>query len=165
MSDTNPQTSPQPVITKVKARVSVDAIKPSAFGLASHKYTCHDAIVSGRKTEEQILQPTFWALVAFKLKAGDEIRVLADDCSFRAELLVTYAHGTEIRVVPLDFQELEEVDYTALDAKFGGYEIKLRGVRKWCVIKIESGEVVKDYIPTQAAAAKYLEEHLRAFAS
>jgi hypothetical protein len=150
---------------RVKARPSRTAIKPADFGLAAHKFQALSATVSERVTAKDLEDPKFWSLVAHKMTPGAEIRVLAADCSFRAEVLCTYAMGTEVRVIVLDFLDLEQIDYEALDAQVSGYEIKQRGVEKWCIIKVETGEVVKSGIPTQAIAARELEDHKRALAA
>ena len=164
-SETESQTQPpvEPTHVASLSRPAAQAtIKPKDFGAAEHVFTTHAATVPGNITEAELLSPHFWTLVAFKLSAGHEIRVLADDCAFRASLLVTYAYGTEVRVVLLDWVDVEDIDYDALSANIGGYEIKLLGTRKWCIRKVETGELIRENMATQAEAAKELESYQKA---
>ena len=143
----------------------MNPVKHQDFGIGVHKYAVFHAQVSGRLSKAELEMSGMWSYVAGKMKAGDEVRCIADDCTFRAMLLCTYAQGTEARMKVVEYIKLDEVDYDALDAEASKYMVKLRGVKKWCIIKNETGEVIKELIPTQAEALRELAEYQKALAA
>jgi len=144
-------------------------IRPADFGLVSHRVRHFDATVSGTfgaNNGEALEFSNTWAFVAKQIQAGDEIRVLADDCSFRAELLCTYALGTEVKMKLIHFLPVDEVDYEKLNVNTGDYQVVQRtGIKKWCIIKTSTGEEIKDRIPTQSQAFRELEDYIRSMAA
>ena len=140
-----------------------EVINTRDFGLSQHRYRLFDATVSpNRNTEESLTDPKFWANVAGQMEMGSEIRVLAEDFSFRAILIVTFAQGTVVRLKLVDFTQLEKVEVEVPNAD---YEIKLRGMRRWSIVKKETGEIVQEDIATKGEAMKALESFLRALAA
>ena len=140
-------------------------IKTSDFGLAQHRFCEFDAIVPGATTNEVLTTPETWSHVAAQMQPGDEIRVRAEDDSFVARLYVTYRQGSDTRVFLIYRADLETVDANVLLDENAPYFIHLRGVKKWCIIKRETGEIVKEMIPTQKAAFIELDDYVRALAA
>ena len=142
----------------------IEALKRADFGLAAHRVQHFDAMVSNKLTKTDLEAPSLWELVAGQIKAGAEIRAVADDYSFVARLFVTFAQGSSVRAKVIDFVKMETVDHGINDT-LDGYDIKMRGPKKWCVVKTDTGEVVREMIPTQELALKELAEHRRALAA
>ena len=139
-------------------------VKRADFGLATHRVQHFDALVSSKLTKADLEDPALWGLIGGQIKAGAEIRAVADDYSFVARLFVTFAQGSSIRAKVIDFVKMEAVDHGINDT-LDGYDIKMRGPRKWSIIKTGTGEVVREDIPTQEQALKELAEHRRALAA
>ena len=138
-------------------------VRPADFGLLQHQSQLFSAVVLGTHTKDTIQDPSIWANVAGRLKPGDEVRVLADDFSFRANLLVTFAQGTVAKLRLVDWKQIERVEQEVAGV-MAGYEIRMRGPKKWCVVKQDSGEVIKEMIPTQAEAIRELSEFAKVLA-
>lgn len=152
-------------MTEPKKLKSVAPLRVGDFGLMAHAYQQFSATVPCKLPPEVLEDPKFWGHVAGKITVGSEVRVLSDDCAFRAVLLCKYAHGTDVRMQVVDYKDLDVVDYDNIDQQVKSHIVKQRGIKKWCIVKVSSGEVVKDMIPTQAEAHKELNEYLRALAS
>lgn len=144
---------------------AVEPIRTADFGLMQHKYQLFSATVPCRLPKAILEDPKLWGHVATKITVGSEIRVLADDCSFRAILLCKYAQGTDVRMQVVEYTDLDVVDYDKITQANTGYAVKQRGVKKWCIIKTSTGEIIKELIPTQTEAHKELAEYLRALAA
>ncbi len=136
--------------------------RPGSCQLAEHKYRRHNVTVP--TAVANLENHELWTHVAVTLSPGDSVRVLAEDFSMVAELIVTFRQGTVAKLVQVWRKDLEAVDQSA-DAVEGKFVVRLRGPKKWCIVNNETSEVVKELIPTQAAAFKELEEYLRALAS
>ena len=143
----------------------IDPIRTSSFGLSTHRFREFDAVVGPDVDPKDITNPALWVHVAPQMKPGDEIRVRAEDDSWCARLYVTYAQGTMCRVFPLLVVPMEKVDYDAQAGSNSLFEAKQRGVKKWCVINKQTGEIVQEMIPTQSGAIAWIEQHERALAS
>lgn len=140
-----------------------EMIRPKDFGLAQHEYQqFHATIHPHRNTEELLTEPSYWAHVAGKMQMGCEIRCLAEDFSWRATLVCTFAQGTVVRLKLIDFTPLDHVE---VDVQNDDYEVKLRGMRKWSIVKKDTGEVVQEDIATKAEAIKSLQDFIRALAA
>lgn len=140
-------------------------IKTSDFGLAMHKMRQFTAEVPGTLSPEDLENPELWAHVAPQLRTGDEVRVLADDQSFVAYMICTHSAGSLVRMKTMHGYELEKVDHAALENQTGDLVIKQRGVKKWCIVQLSTGDVIKEGIPTQSKAMRELEDYQRALAS
>ena len=140
-----------------------EMIRPKDFGLAQHEYQqFHATVHSHRKTEELLTEPSYWAHVAGKMQMGSEIRVLATDLSWRAVLICTFSQGTVVRLKLIDFTQLDDVE---VDVQNDDYEVRLRGMRKWSIVKKDTAEIVQEDIPTKAEAIKALQDFIRALAA
>lgn len=136
-------------------------LRTSDFGLAQHRFRQFSATVSSDTTKEQLSDPALWASVAPQMQPGDSIRVIAEDFSFIAVLVVTFSQGTVARVKVLTVHGLDKVEQQQ-PGLFGDYELKMRGPKKWCIVKTSTGEVIKEGIPTQTEAVRELADYQQA---
>ena len=136
-------------------------IKSAEFQTAEHRFRRFDCTVSSSIKKEDLEDPALWVNVAPKLNQGDEVRVIADDYSFIAYLLVTFSRGTDARLKIISGLDLLEEDEepTEVESK---YDIKLKGQLKYCLINKETGENIKENIPTKAEAYRELDDYLKA---
>lgn len=142
----------------------MNKINPSDFGLAAHSFREFNVNVPASMSNEELVNPNAWQNVINQCRPGDEIRVRADDDSFTARLYVAHVAGTESRLRLIYKAQFEELDIEELDAN-APYFIRLQGPKKFCIIKRDTGEVIKDMIPTKKDAHIELDDYMRALAS
>jgi hypothetical protein len=94
----------------------------------------------------------------------DEIRAIAEDGSFVADLIVIYKFGNQVKVQVKQFTQLEQIDYST-ESGMGRYSVKQRGQSKWCIVDSDSGAVIEQNIATQTLALKRLTEFLSTLAA
>jgi len=138
----------------------VTPIKPAEFQTAEHRYCRFDCQVPLGVTKDDLENPGLWVNIAPRLKMFDEVRVVAEDHSFVAYLIVTFSQGTDARLKITGGADLagdEEIEIPT-----SKYEIKLRGPKKWCIMNNENGDVIKEGIPKQADAYRELEDYIAA---
>lgn len=109
-----------------------------------------------------LLEPSFWAHVAPKLRPYTEITAVPDDNAWYARFLVLFATSNEAKVVLIAEAQLESFEPSDPEDE---YEIKWRGGAKFGVIKKADGEVVKDGFPNKEEARAFLTQHAKSLAA
>ena len=137
-------------------------IKPMSFQLAEHRYRRFDCFVPANTDKKDLENPALWVNVAPQLRMFDEVRVISDDHSFMAKLLVTFTQGTDARLKLIYGVDLEDESDTAEEPIPSKYEIKQKGQLKWCIVNNETGENIKTNIPKKSEAQRELEDYLAA---
>jgi len=146
-----------------KKEIEIDPIRPASFGAATHQVRQFNAEVSGKLTKKELEDPKLWSLVAKHFSMGDtEIRCIADDLSFVAYGIVTYAQGTTAKIVIYAFHKLDEVDRSEVIDPLDDYTVEMKGAKKWCIVKQSTGEIIKQDIDTQLAATRELGDYKKA---
>ena len=144
-----------------KPNMKLDRVRFQEFQYVN---TRHDAVVEVGTTPDDIIDPSFWSAVAYKVKVHDEIRVRCEDGSWIAYLLVTGCGKNYVEVVVEGSINLEKIDpekQAVVDA--AGFELLYRGIHlKWCVKRLSDGAVIHEKEPNKAAAAAWLTEHMKA---
>lgn len=139
---------------------TIDPIRPASFGASAHRVRQFNAEVSGKLTKKDLENPALWSLVAKNLTMGNtEIRCIADDMSFVAFGVVTYAQGTTAKIVIYAFHKLDEVDRAEVVDPLDDYIVDIMGAKKWCIVKKSTGEVIKEDMDTQLIAVRELVEY------
>jgi hypothetical protein len=144
---------------------NIEPLKITEFGLSTHKYQTHNAVVKEGTTNKELENPLFWANVRSKMRGHDEIRVVAEDSSFMALLLVTYVDGFQVLTKILWRVDLEATDPAELGSGQNRYITKVCGSLGWCVIDTETDAKIKTKCPSKSIAERELEEHMRALAA
>ena len=139
-------------------------LAPGDFALFEHVSTRYDALIPQGVTQEQLVNPAFWAHHAVKLRPMDEIRARAQDGSWMATLVVLDSSRTWAKVKLLSIDHLTTGDVALTEASIAerkafidGHDIVLRGQHKWCVIRKQDKVVVQEDLGTKAAATAWLE--------
>lgn len=149
-------------LKEVPQENEIDPVRPAMFGADTHVVRRFNATVSGKLTRKDLENPKLWSLVAKHFTMGDtELRMMADDFSFLAYGIVTYAQGTTAKVNVYAFYKLDEVDHSEVVDPLDDYITKMMGPKKWCIVKASTGEIIKELIPTQVDAARELAEYKR----
>lgn len=142
-----------------------EPLRLTEFGLAAHKYQLHNAVVPEGTTNETLQDPLFWANVRHKVRGHDEIRVVAEDGSFTALLLVSYADQFQVIAKIVWRVDLEATNPAELSTAQSRYIVKVCGSLGWCLVDTETDTKLKTKLPSQSIAHRELEEHLRALAA
>ena len=140
----------------------ISPLLPQALEFGIHAYQQFSCRVSNDITPEDLLTKDFWAFVVSKIKIGAEIRVIPNNFSYRALLLVTFTDGKNIRLKMLSLTELDDVKPTLVPEKAKDYELHMRGQQKWCVKRLSDGEFIKELIPTKQEATVWLDKYVAA---
>lgn len=146
-------------------KLKIEALRPSEFGLVSHKVTQFSADVPGGLSKTDLENPDLWVNVANKIIMGSEVRCLADDMSFVAYGICTFAQGSTVKIKIITMHKLDAVDYDEMSGEAGDYELKLRGPKKWCIVQKSTGDVIKEDMATQLIAMKELKDYEQALRS
>lgn len=141
-------------------------IKPGTMQPAEFKYRQFGVSVPGTLTKKQLEDPQLWGHVARDMSEADEVRVVADDMAFIARLICMYKSGSDVRMKLYEYVELDAIDRNAQVGTMGGFKIESRGPKGWCLVKIATGEIIREKIPGgQSAALRELEDYCKALAA
>lgn len=135
-------------------------IKGERFGLMTHKAQNFNAVVPAGISRADLVDKRLWSHVATQIQSYAEIRVVCEDGSYMARLLVTFKNGIDLRLHELEWHDLDKIE--DLEAH-PDYEVRSKGaILKWCIIRKNDGSIVKEKLENQAAALHELAEYLRA---
>ena len=143
----------------------IDPLRATNFGLALHKYRQFNAIVPGTFKDADLENPKFWGNVANQMDITCEVRCVADDMSFVAYGICTFVQGSTVKIKIYQRHELDAVDHDAMNDVASDYVVKLRGPKRWSIVKTSTGEVIKEDIATQLEAMRDLEDFKKALRS
>lgn len=141
------------------------ALSATALRLAEHVRMVHSVVVPDCVTKREVLEPSYWAHVAARLRPGSRIEVAAEDGSWLMELYVVASCKVWAKVHVLHDYDLTS---TALSpsppsddfyVKWGGANAKFR------VHRLRDKTVVKDGFETAEAATLWKTEHMKAMAT
>ena len=152
------ETPPEPV-EPTKAQ----PVLRTEWGLASHRRRDYDCTLPEGTTKEHLTETSLWDHVGNQLTIWDTIRAMAEDGSFVAELIVIYKFGNRVKCAVTNFTELQKIDHKA-QSGMGRYEVKQRGMKKWCIMDRQTGEVIREGIGTQTLELKELSDFLSTLA-
>lgn len=148
--------NPEPVGRKAPT------VTPKDFQLQEHAFRRFNAQVPDEFDPQTDLEvSSVWAHVAPKINMGDEIRVMPESMAWRAILLCTFSHRGQVAMKVIDFFEIEKSDMKD-EHSLEDYKVHQRGQKKWCVQRVADGVYIQEHCATQAAAHKWLDEHLLA---
>jgi len=148
-----------------KLKQKINPLNRGFFGADQHKVPRFNADVDGKLSKDDLENPDLWVNVASGMVMGCEVRCIADDMSFIANGVCTFAQGSTAKIKIYNFVELDKVDYDAVTDEASKFITKLRGPRKWCVVNDETGEVIYEDIPTQLEAMRELTDYQKALRS
>jgi len=128
------------------------------FGI--HAYQQFSCRVPAGTTIDQLIHKDFWAFVISKIVIGAEIRVIPVDFAYRAQLLVTYTDGYNIRLKVISYIELDDVKPELLATTAQEYILVQRGQQKWCIQRKADSTYIKELIPTKADGVAWLDKYI-----
>ena len=127
--------------------------------------TVHVATPDGGVPYDRVLEPSFWALVSNDFKEMDEIKVIPQDYSYFAHLLVVKVSKMDVYVKEISHKSFESHEsQSGIDV--GDYEIKWAGRHaKFRVFRKADGAMLQEHINTREEAIKWIAEYERALAA
>lgn len=134
-------------------------INPNHFGAAKSLVRQYSCTVPAGMGKAELVKSEMWDHIAAKLQLFDEVRCIAEDGAWLAHIIVTFKAGNKVLVQPIHFTQLEVISYEE-QSGLNRFEVKQRGMKKWCIMDTKDGSVVYEEIPTQAEAHRKLEEHI-----
>ena len=154
---------------QISQPVSPGALKKAPLALNegrmneySFKHTVYAVDVPVNVSVEDILVPEYWRNVGEKLKPFDEIKVVAEDGSWYAWLLVLSAARLWAKVALIVHQDLKEArkDMPLTDDE--NHEVKWKGpTQKYVVTRKSDGASLKEGFQTQLEGWQWLDGHLK----
>lgn len=106
---------------------------------------------------DDLMNPGFWAHVAFQLRPYDRLEVRSDDGLFFAEYLVLSCERTYAKVKELSWASLTSQDVAMSQEDLEQYEYKFRGPHaKHSVIRKSDGVVMVEKLETQDQAKQWI---------
>jgi len=140
----------------------IQPIRPNQVELQQHAYNVFSVRVPANIIPEQLCDPELYVHVINKLKMGDELRIIPEDFSYRAEVIVSYTDGKDIRLRPISCVPLDPVNSgKALDPMSkANYRLLMRGQQKWCIQRLSDGDWIKSNIPTKGEAETWLMNYI-----
>lgn len=113
-------------------------------------------------TFKDVLDPAYWERVQkdkFKVvhdhHNGQVVEVYPKDGAYYAELLVERLRNGHLRIKQLMYVDLNEDQPTLSRDDF---EVKLRGPKKWSIVRTRDGKVMEELIESKQQAEMVLEQ-------
>lgn len=144
----------QPVLVKGRP---VGPLLRSRLTGADHFRTIHTAQVEQGTSEERLLDPQFWKMVAAQLRMNDRIEVYCEAGSFFAELMVRNVGTNLVGVQLLRFHQLDQARPS--NNLNPDYEITWLGsYNKFGVVRRADKAIIRDKIATEELAYQELKD-------
>jgi hypothetical protein len=135
--------------------------------LTQHALLDYTHTVSEGTEFAHLLKPEYWAHVAQKLRPHTLIKVIPEDGSYWAELLVLSCDRLWAKVHVLRYEDLTAVavDPEAQASRLVEFDIQWKGpVKKHVVIRKSDSTIITEGIQTKGEAQIWLEGHLKTIA-
>ena len=139
------------------------ALHQSRFALASFKFNVYSVVIPEGDTLEDCQKPEYWAHVASKLRAGDEIRVVNDQSSLYARFYVLEAGNIWAKVAVIESAVLS----ASVPASVGDgvkIEVKFAGPHhRWRVTRLMGGnrEILQANFETEDTAKAWAADYVK----
>ena len=135
--------------------------KRCEYDLIGKKNHIWRAVPDENTPYEMLFEPAYWSLVAAQFVQFDEIRVIAEDGTYYAKLLVKSCDKVSAKMEELFVKKLDAPRTDQLD--LGDYEVCWKGpVLKHCVRRKSDGVFVAQEIQFKAQAIAWVEENKKA---
>jgi len=138
------------------------ALHQSRFALASFKFNVYSVVIPETDTLEDCQKPEYWAHVASKLRAGDEIRIVNDQSSLYARFYVLEAGNIWAKVAVIETAELSAA--AAVSGDGVKVEVKFAGPHhRWRVTRLAGGnrEILQANFETEDAAKVWAADYVK----
>lgn len=136
-------------------------LHPSSLKRGEHSRSVYFIAPAANVAFEAVLEPIYWHHVASTLRPGDLIEVFAEDTSYWAMLLVSYAGDNTAKVEALIHKQIAgsgEVEFTPIE----GYSIPWRGPNgKFAVMRDADKSIIQSNFRTKEEAQTWMIQNKR----
>ncbi len=139
---------------------------PKRIQLFEHASRAFTVTVEQGTTEEDVLDPAFFAHFGMQFNVYDEITVRVDDGTWYGKFIVCSCGRTWTKLRTLLMLQLAERDVDMTQAAvLDGYEVKWRGpLCKWSVIRKQDNAAIFEKGEERLIAETWLANHLKSAA-
>lgn len=134
-----------------KPKISINDFKPAEF-----ERTVWGVTLKIGQTRDDLLRPDFYAHIASRVRMNHRFEVLHEEGNYFAELIVLSAGKVGVKVAFLREVDLRELDATVVDET--EFYIKLRGPKKWSILRRADQSIVEEGIDTEGMAKQKLRD-------
>lgn len=144
-------------IAKATASNPVKPLNQNDLKEGDFSHFAYDATVPSNTPTEHLLDPSFWQNVAHKFKPRAEVSVCPEDGSWYARLFVR-ACGRSWARMEILFAKVFETN-AAVPVSASQYKVEhmpMRPGAPWRVVNVVTLQSVKDDLPTEADARRFI---------
>lgn len=151
---------PETVKTTKEHRLGPVALSQAEFRRNEYVATAERGI-----RPQDVMNPSYWAFHAAKLKPWDHLEVLSEDGTWCGEYIVlessrTWARIHPLRVTYLTTQDISETQAAAQsESPEVDAEVRFRGPKKWGVIRKSDSAILMEMLATRDDAEQWLQKH------
>ena len=143
--------------------MATKALNGTRLQRVEHYCSSYAVVVEEGTTIDMVQEPGFWVHVWSKLRRMDTIRVLPEDESYFAELLVLSAGQGWAKVHVLRHVELDDAPAETGDESLA---VEWKGPhRRYAVIRKTDGQILRDGFVKKTDAANWRRDHSAALAA
>ena len=126
----------------------MNALTRQQVSLAQYSCNMFNVTVPANTDPESMLNPALWQLVAQpnNMSPGDEVRVIADDCSWVMRAIVSFRKGAQVHLRKESLTQLTATSFASDAVSDDRFIVEHRGPKGgWCVIdtKAENEDAMK----------------------
>jgi len=127
---------------------------------AALKRNIHFADIPPGVPFEVAMRSNYWAHHVRTLRPLDRIEMMAEDGSWEAEARVMFVGQAEVKLSELFYKDHGSSGVE--DVKDQNYAVKWKGpVAKFCVVNVETGDVIKNKMYPQSEAVDFLKRYVQ----
>ena len=139
--------------------------QPTTLKPAEYTRTVYSHAVAQGNQYDDVLRPEYWVHLTKVLRPGDRIEIKGAEDKYFAELFVANVNELGVRVVELVKVSITENAPAEEEVDDPEYSIKLRGPKKWSIVRKADGKVIKEDMATRSEAVTALDTMRRALAA
>jgi len=136
--------------------MTIDVKRPTNIEEAAYERNVWQVKPAIKATIKDLLEPSYWAHVAKRMKAGDRIEAIPDDRHYYAEFFVLAASTNWVKLVLMREVELVKDNETTATE---GFVVEFAGNHRWRVR--QGDEILTKGHDDKPAATKWLTEHMK----
>jgi hypothetical protein len=139
-------------------------VREAQFKLREHAIQDHVYVAPHGIELEAMLDPRYWASVAYKCKRNDFIEVFGEDGSFYAKYIVLGVETHSVQVARLEYHALDKLetksDASSVFVKEDDYLIEFEGKNKWKCLRKSDKVMMFSGFDSKKSAEEELKRYL-----
>lgn len=136
------------------------SLNASEMKLAEFERSVYRVTLQEEYTKDDLLNPSFWAHVAQSFRPTDLVEVYRVDGKVFAQLVVMSCDKTWAKMAILQYVDLAKAEKSSLDGMESEYMVKLRGPKRWSVIRRADNQILQENLFSESDAKNWLEVYI-----